>query len=283
MKRKILPYLFLAPYLIFFLLFLGYPIVRGFYISLFDWGIFGPKGFLGLQNYISLLHEEDFWRALKNTLFFTVMYVPLMVLVSLLLAVLLKEELPGIQVFRTIFFLPIVINVAVSAVAVGWILDPQIGILNRILSGLHLPTQSWLSREGWAMFAVVLVAIWSGAGFNIIIFLAGLEGIAAELYEAAKVDGATAWQCLRYITIPLLKPVTLLVTVLSIIGALQVFGEIYMLTGGGPHGSTTVLAYLLYERGFTYFKFGEAASIGVIMTLLIGLLSFIQFKLFRET
>lgn len=133
------------------------------------------------------------------------------------------------------------------------------------------------------MFAVVLVAIWSAAGFNIIIFLAGLEGIATELYEAARVDGATPWQCLILITIPLLKPVTLLVTVLSIINALQVFGEIYMLTGGGPHGSTTVLAYLLYERGFTYFKFGEAAAIGVIMTALIALLSFVQFKLFRES
>lgn len=252
-------------------------------MSLFDWGIFGPKAFLGLGNYIQLIHEEQFWRALVNTLFFTVLYVPSTVIISLLLAVLLKEEVPGIRIFRTIFFLPIVINVAVSAIAVGWILDPQIGILNRILRLIHLPTQAWLTQAGWAMLAVVLVAIWSGAGFNVIIFLAGLEGIAKELHEAARVDGATAWQSLRYLTVPLLKPVTLLVTILSLIGALQVFGEIYMLTGGGPYGSTTVLAYLLYQQGFTYFKFGEASAIGVIMTFLIGIISFIQFRLFRES
>lgn len=180
------------------------------------------------------------------------------------------------------FFLPLVINVAVAAIAVGWIIDPNIGMLNRFLSILNLPTQSWLQQPGWAMLAVSLVTVWTSAGFNVIIYLAALENIDKQLYEAASLDGSNAFQNLIYITAPLLRPITLLITVLSLVLALQVFGEVYLLTNGGPFGSTTVLTFLLYESGFTNFEFGKAAAIGVIMTFLIAVLSLIQFKVLGE-
>ena len=282
MRRRLFPYLLLAPYLAVFSVLLAYPILRGVYMSLFDWGIFGPRDFLGLGNYIGLLNDPRFWSALQNTLFFAVLYVPLVVVLSLVLAVLLHKSLPGMGLFRTSVFLPLVINVAVAAIAVDWIIDPQIGMLNRLLELAHLPTQAWLQKPGWAMLAVSFVTIWTSAGFNVIIYLAGLENIPDELYEAANLDGSNAFQNLVYITAPLLRPITLLITVLSITLALQVFGEVYLLTDGGPFGSTRVLTFLLYEAGFTNFEFGRAAALGVIMTLLIALLALVQFKFLGE-
>ena len=282
MRIRAFPYILLAPYLIFFVLFLGYPIVRGFYMSMFDWGIMGPREFLGLGNYINLFSDDRFWRVLGNSLLFTVLYVPPVVILSMLLAVLLHGHLPGISIFRSAFFLPIVINVSVSAIAIQWMMDPQIGLLNRILDTVGLPPQRWLTQQGWAMLVVSMVVIWSSAGFNIIIFLAGLENISPEIYEAAQVDGSTPWYTFTRITVPLLRPMTLLVTVLSMISSLQVFGEIFLLTGGGPFGSTTVLAYYLYEQGFNNFRFGVAAAVGVVMTALIAVLTLIQFRFFRD-
>ena len=282
MRRRLFPYLLLAPYLAVFSVLLAYPILRGVYMSLFDWGIFGPRDFLGLGNYLELLNDPRFWSALQNTLFFAILYVPLVVVLSLVLAVLLHKSLPGMGLFRTSVFLPLVINVAVAAIAVDWIIDPQIGMLNRLLELAHLPTQAWLQKPGWAMLAVSFVTIWTSAGFNVIIYLAGLENIPDELYEAANLDGSNAFQNLVYITAPLLRPITLLITVLSITLALQVFGEVYLLTDGGPFGSTRVLTFLLYEAGFTNFEFGRAAALGVIMTVLIALLALVQFKFLGE-
>jgi ABC-type sugar transport system permease subunit len=251
-------------------------------MSLFDWGIMGPKEFLGLGNYIDLFTDDRFWRVLGNSLLFTVLYVPPVIIISMLLAVLLHGFLPGISFFRSMFFLPMVINVSVSAIAIQWIMDPQIGLLNRLLEIVGVAPQTWLSQPGWAMVVVSMVVIWSSSGFNIIIFLAGLENISQEIYEAAEVDGSTPFHTFIYITVPLLRPVTLLVAVLSMIGSLQVFGEIFMLTGGGPFGSTTVLAYYLYVQGFNNFDFGVAAAVGVVMTAIIAVLTLIQFRFLGE-
>lgn len=281
MKSKVFPYLLLLPYLIVFVVFLGYPILRGFYMSLFDWGIMGPREFVGLENYVDLLGDDRFWRVIGNSLLFVVLYVPSIVIVSLLLAILLDKYMPGITIFRAAFFLPIVINLSVSAIAIRWIMDSQIGLLNRVLTALNIPPQTWLNQQGWAMVVVVLVVVWSSAGFNIIIFLAGLRNISEEIFDAALVDGSTGWRTLWRITIPLMRPVILLVTVLSTISAFQVFGEIFVLTNGGPFGSTTVLAFYLYEQGFGRFRFGVAAAVGVIMTTFIAILTLIQFRFFR--
>jgi len=234
------------------------------------------------QNYIDLFSEDIFWSSLVNTLQFTILYVPAVVIVSLIMAVMLKNKLPGMYFFRTSFFLPIVINVAAAAISLKWILAPEIGLLNRILDALNLPAQSWLNQGTGAMFVVALVTLWMSSGFYIIIFLAGLDNIPKELYESAVVDGSNSFKNMIYITMPLIKPVTLLVTILALVRALTSFGQIYMLTGGGPYGSTRVITYLLFEEGFSQFNFGRAAALGVITTFLIAVISFVQFKLFKE-
>ena len=281
-RAGLFPWLLVGPYLLMFAVFIAYPILRAVYISFFDWGIFGPDAFVGLENYVALAGDERFWRAVRITGAFALIYVPMIVGVSMVLAVLLHGRLPGIAVFRTAFLVPIVINVSVAAIAFRWLIEPQIGLLNRLLALVGLPGQAWLSEPGWALFAIALVTLWINAGFMIVIYLAALENIPDELYEAARLDGIGPVGEFFRITAPLLRPITLLVTVLSLITAFQVFGEVLMMTGGGPFGSTTVLTLLLYEEGFQKFALGRAAAIGVVITALIAALSFVQFRLFRE-
>lgn len=281
-RSKLFPFLLVAPYLIIFAVFLGYPIVRAVYISFFDWGIFGPNGFVGLGNYTSLFSDSRFWRSLLTTVQFAAIFVPLIMVVSVVLAVLLHRKLPGISIFRTAFFFPLVVNVAVASIAFRWLFEPQAGTINQILRLLNLPDQTWLSQPGWALVAIALISLWGGVGFMVIILLAGLENIPDDLYEAAELDGSNAFQNFFFITLPLLKPIMLIVMILSLIQAFQVFGEVLILTGGGPFGSTEVLTMLLYEEGFRNFSIGRAAAIGVVITLIIAALSLIQFRVFRQ-
>lgn len=281
-RPQLLPYLLAAPYVLMFAVFIAYPVGRAFYMSLFDWGIFGPNAFIGLDNYVSLFRDRRFWSSFWVTGAFAAMYVPMIVVVSLLLAVLLHRKLPGIAIFRTAFFLPIVINVAVAAIAFNWLLEPNIGFVDQVLGLVGLPGQNWLAQPGWALFAISLVALWINVGFMVIILLAGLENIPDEIYEAARLDGSQPIHDLIYITIPLLRPILLIVIVLSIVHAFQIFGEVLIMTQGGPFGSTTVMTMLLYEEGFQRFALGRAAAIGVVITIIIATLSFIQFRFFRR-
>lgn len=276
------PYLLAGPYILMFAVFAAYPVCRAIYMSLFDWGIFGPNAFVGLSNYTSLATDTRFWGSFWVTTGFAAMYVPMIVVISLLLAVLLHRKLPGIAIFRTAFFLPIVINVAVAAIAFNWLLEPNIGTIDKVLGFLGLPGQNWLAQPGWALFAISLVALWINVGFMVIILLAGLENIPDELYEAARLDGSNGLTDLVYITVPLLRPILLIVVVLSIVHAFQIFGEVLIMTQGGPFGSTTVMTMLLYEEGFQRFALGRAAAIGVVITIIIASLSFIQFRFFRR-
>lgn len=279
---RLFPYLMVGPYLAMFAVFLGYPIVRAVWISLFDWGIFGPNEFVGLDNYVSLFTDDRFWSSFFITSTFALIYVPMVMVLSVVLAVLLHSKLPAIGIFRTIIFFPLVVNVAVAAIAFKWLLETEVGTINVLLHSLGLPGQSWLQQPGWALFAISLVTLWINAGFMVIILLAGLENIPDDLYEAARLDGSNAIQDLVYITIPLLMPIMLIVMVLSIVHAFQVFGEVLIITNGGPFGSTTVLTMLLYEEGFRDFALGRAAAIGVIITIIIAALSFVQFRVFRK-
>ncbi|KAB0678546.1 carbohydrate ABC transporter permease [Aureimonas leprariae] len=276
------PYLLVAPYLALFAVFLGYPIVRAFWISLFDWGIFGPNAFVGAENYLSLFGDGRFWRSFRTTAAFALIYVPMIMVISTVLAALLHRKLPGIAAFRTIVFFPLVVNVAVASIAFKWLFEPEAGTINQFLRLLHLPDQTFLSQPGWALFAVSLVALWINVGFMVIIILAGLENIPDDLYEAATLDGSTPVGSFFHITLPLLRPVLLVVLVLSLIQAFQVFGEVLIMTDGGPFQSTEVLTMLLYEEGFRNFALGRASAIGVVITMVIAALSLVQFRLFRE-
>lgn len=281
-RLRAFPFLLVGPYLVVFAVFLGYPIARAFYISLFDWGIFGPNAYVGLGNYLSLFEDARFWSSFLTTVQFALIYVPMIMVVSVVLAVLLHRKLPGIALFRTAFFFPLVVNVAVASIAFKWLFEPQAGTINQILRLLHLPDQAWLSEPGWALVAIALITLWINVGFMVIILLAGLENIPDDLYEAANLDGSTALQDFFLITLPLLKPILLIVMILSLVQAFQVFGEVLIMTQGGPFGSTEVLTMLLYEEGFRNFAIGRSAAIGVVITFIIAALSFLQFRLFRQ-
>lgn len=281
-RARLLPYLLAGPYIIVFAVFAAYPVGRAIYMSLFDWGIFGPNAFVGLGNYHSLFQDARFWGSVGVTTSFAAIYVPLIVISSLLIAVLLHRKLPGIAIFRTAFFIPIVINVAVAAIAFNWLLEPNVGLVDQVLNFFGLPGQRMLSQPGWALLAIAFVALWTQTGFMVIILLAGLENIPDDIYEAAKLDGSRPFHDLFYITIPLLRPILLIVMVLSIVHAFQVFGEVFIITQGGPYGSTTVMTMLLYEEGFQRFALGRAAAIGVVITVIIAALSFVQFRFFRR-
>lgn len=281
-RFSVFPYLLAGPFILVFGIFIAYPVGRALYMSLFDWGIFGPNAFVGLDNYVSLIADRRFWGSFWVTTSFAAMYVPMVTIVALLLAVMLHRTLPGVGIFRTAFFLPIVINVAVAAIAFNWLFEPNIGTIDKVLQFFGLPGQRLLQQPGWALFVISLVALWINVGFMIIILLAGLENIPDDLYEAAKLDGSTSITDLVYITIPLLRPIMLIVVVLSTIHAFQIFGEVLIMTEGGPFGSTTVMTMLLYEEGFQRFALGRAAAIGVVITVIIATLSFIQFRFFRR-
>ena len=281
-RARLFPFLLVGPYLVVFAIFLGYPIVRAVYMSLFDWGIFGPNAFVGLGNYTALMTDGRFWDSFWTTGRFALIFVPLIMVVSTLLAVLLHRKLPGIAIFRTAFFFPLVVNVAVASIAFKWLFEPQAGTINQILRLLHLPDQSWLTEPGWALVAIALITLWINVGFMVIILLAGLENIPDDLYEAANLDGSNAIQDFFYITLPLLKPILLIVMILSLVQAFQVFGEVLIMTQGGPFGSTEVLTMLLYEEGFRNFAIGKAAAIGVVITIIIAALSLVQFRVFRQ-
>ena len=283
-EKVIVPYSFLLPFLIVYFIFLIFPIGQGLYVSLTDWDMMKPeKHFVGFDNFRFLLFRDSvFWPSVKATLWYLLLNVPAKICLGLLLALALNQRLRSTVIHRTAIFIPFVINTAAIGLLWNWILDPQVGILNYYLGKLGLPLQKWLVDPAWTMVAVVGVTIWWSIAFNTIVFLAGLQEIPEGLYEAAKIDGANRWDCFWSITLPCLMPTTMFVTIMQIIGSFQAFGNIYLLTGGGPVNATRVLMIHLYETGFSYFKMGPAAAIAVILFLLVMVLTLIQLKCFKN-
>lgn len=271
-------YLFILPSFIHLIVFLVIPLAFSLYLSFTDWR--GPNfqnaPFIGLENYQFLMGDRRFWNAMKNSLYYTVLSVPLGMAISLLVALVMNQNLKGVYIFRTLFFMPVISSwVAVSVV---WItlLDPQAGILNYVLKQLGLPPANWLGDPLTAMPAVVMISIWKGLGFNMVIWLAGLQAIPQELHEAAAIDGASRWQAFRKVTLPLLSPTTFFLAITGVIGALQVFSSVYVITKGGPRGSTDVVVYRIYLRAFEEFEFGLASSQAWVLFAVIFSLTVLQ-------
>jgi multiple sugar transport system permease protein len=283
-EKALIPYSFLLPFLVVYLVFLIFPIGQGFYISLTDWDMMRPeKPFVGLDNFRFLFFRDSlFWPSVRATLWYLLLNVPVKIALGLLLALALNQRLRSTVIHRTAIFIPFVINAAAIGLLWNWILDPQVGILNYYLAKFGLPQQKWLVDPTWTMFAVVGVTVWWSIAFNTIIFLAGLQEIPEQLYEAARIDGANPWKCFWAITLPCLMPSTMFVTIMQIIGSFQAFGNIYLLTGGGPIDATRVLMIHLYETGFSYFKMGPASAIAVILFVIVMVLTIIQLRLFRR-
>lgn len=289
MRKSIkIPALFLAPAMILMFIFLILPIFASLYISLTDFNIYSlmdwsQAEFVGLENYTKLFNDEIFWQSLKNTLYFAGVGVPLAIIFALGFAVLMnKKEVRGKEFFRAGFYLPSITNTVAVAVIWGFILNPNYGFLNWILSIFGLEPINWLGSTTWAMPSIIIFVVWKGLGHNIILFLAGLQNIPIHLYEAARIDGATKWQMFKNITLPMLKPTTFFVTVMTVIGYLQLFAEPYMLTEGGPLDSTLSVVLYMYRNGFKHFELGYASAIGYVLFLLIFVVTLIQMKFRKE-
>jgi len=274
-------YLFLLPATAVLAVFHFFPIVYAFAVSLLRWNLIDPvRPFVGIDNYRQLLADEKFLTALANTTYYSVVSVAAALPLALGFAVLLNRRLVGLSWYRTAFFIPYVTPLAAGAMVWQWLYHPdQFGLLNYLIGRVGLPPQRWLLNPDQAMPALIAVAIWSSLGRDIIIFLAGLQNISAEYYEAAQIDGASPWQAFRYITLPLLSPTTYFLLVISMIGAFKVFALPLFLTGGGPLNRTLTIVYSIYQQGFQYFRMGYAAAQAYALFAIIFLITMLQRRL----
>ncbi len=288
------PYLFILPHLIFFAGFILWPFINGILISLQQYDYLRPaqNKFIGLQNYIDLfvpgtLTFSEFWDSLKNTAIFVVISVPALVIIPLLLAVLLNMKIPGRNIFRATYFAPWVLSVSVVGLLWWWIFQSSGGLINYYLKDLGMVTPRWLSSLPWAWIAILIATVWWTIGFNMIILLAALQDIPDQLYEAASLDGASPWQTFSRITLPMLRPVLLFVVTITIIASFNLFGQPFLMTGGGPPqpdgtNATTPVMYRIYIQGFTRPLQGSAAAMSFVVAMIMVIVSYLNFKIFRQ-
>jgi multiple sugar transport system permease protein len=285
MRREWSAYLFIAPGLLLFSVFTFYALILTGYLTFHQWSIIEPdKPFIGLDNYDRLLHDDSFRRAAINTIYFTGGSVPLTMLIGLGIALLLNQPLWGRSIFRTIYFLPIVTPFVVISIIWKWLYQPDYGLFNFYLLKTHLIDQPllWLSDQNLAMPAVILMSVWGGIGYSMVIYLAALQAVPQELYEAAEVDGAGAWARLRYITIPMLRPTTLFLMIIGIIGSFQVFTQIFIMTSGGPVEHTTTMVYFIYQTAFINFDMGYASTLAYALFVMLLVFTVINLRLNRQ-
>jgi multiple sugar transport system permease protein len=271
--------LFLGPSLLGLAAFTLLPIGASLGISFTDWDLLTQPAFVGFGNYSRLLTDAEFWRTLRNTVTFLVGYVPLVLVTGLLIAVLLNSAIPLRQVFRTLYFVPVVTSWVAVALVWKWLFNPAYGLINTALDSLGISGPAWLFDPNWAMVAVILTSVWKDTGFIMVIMLAGLQGIPREYYEAASIDGATRPQGLWHITIPLLAPTLIFCLSISLIGAFQVFDQVYVMTEGGPAGATMVLVERVISNAFSYSRMGYASAMSWVLFLLIFVTTIFFYRL----
>ncbi|NPV13703.1 sugar ABC transporter permease [candidate division WOR-3 bacterium] len=298
--------LYLCPALLILLIFRIFPILLSVRMSLYDWGMAGPRAFLGLGNYISVLKDPLFWKSLLNTLWYVLFEVPATLLLSLCIALLLNQRIRGLSIYRTIYYLPVVTSIVAVSVVWKWIFHPDRGVLNYLLSLIGISNIRWLQDPRgifelifgptvahWpyalrgpsiALCSLVLMGIWKALGYNIVIFLAGLQNIPQTYYEAARIDGASRFKTFWKITLPLLSPTTYYVLIMSSIAAFETFAQVWIMTGpppGGPLHTTKVVMYYFYENAFELWRLGYGAAIAFIAFLIILGLTILQ-RVFLE-
>jgi multiple sugar transport system permease protein len=281
--------LFLAPAMVLLTVFFFVPVIAGFALSLTDFDLYtiGDTSnirLVGLRNYRDLFASSMFWTAFANTMYFALVGGPLTVAVSLAGALLINAKLTRFKsLFRTIYFAPVVTTLVAVSIVFKYIYHPRFGMLNRFLDTLGLPQPDWLGDPHLAMFAIIMLAVWKGFGYTMIIFIAGLQQIPEELYEAATLDGAGKWRQFRHVTLPMLAPTFLFVGIVVAIGQLQIFAEPYVMTRGGPLNKTLTVVMLMYEQGFKFWEMGYAAAVAFVLFLVIGAATLLQMKLQGKT
>lgn len=287
----VLPWLFLAPALAVLAVFTFYPCAYGIWLAFCDYDMLahdsagaplGPR-FTGLANMSAMARDRDFWIALGNSLRY-LLVVPALQLLAMALAVLLNQRLRGLPFFRAAVYLPVITSIVVVGIAWHWVYQSD-GVLNWLLVDvLHLASHrvGWLTEGRLALYSVMFVTVWQGLGYYMVLYLAGLQSIPPELEEAARIDGAAAWQVFRHVTVPMLRPTLALCTIVSCISAFKVFTEIYVMTRGGPEHATTTLGYYIFEMAFTEYRMGYAAAVSLVLGLFVGAVSYVNVRFFRE-
>jgi len=281
-QNAYIPYLFLAPALATLLIFFFLPIAAAFLMSTTDFDIYALGNlnrarFVFLENYRQALNDPLFWKALFNTVYFVFAGVPLTILVSLAAAIALNSQLLRFKkLFRLAFFMPVVTTLVAVAVVWRYFYHPRFGVMNYLLSLAGIPPIDWLGDPNWAMPALILLAVWKNFGYNMMIFLAGLQAIPDSLYEAARIDGANRWQQHLHVTIPQLAPTTFFVVIITVIGYFQFFAEPYVMTQGGPLNATLSIVLYLYQQGFRWWQMGYSTAIAFVLFFILVGLAFIQ-------
>ncbi len=282
LARQAPPYLFIAPALLGLVVFKLYPIVAGLRLSFFDFQLIsGQQRFVGIENYVTMAADPTFWRAMVNTLVFNAIVTPLQIVCALGLALLVNRKLAGRDVFRSLYFLPAVLSLVVASVIWDLLYHPDSGLINAFLVTLGLPRQPFLVSANQALGAIIAMVTWKGAGYWMVIFIAGLQAIPEHVYEAARIDGANAWQSFARITLPLLSGTIVFVAVADTAINFLLFAPVYVMTQGGPSESTTVLMYEVYRSAFVYLRMGYATAIASVLLLMTLVVVAIQMRVLR--
>lgn len=277
-RFRLTPYLFVLPYLTIFVVFRLAPSVAGLGVSFTNWAAIGTPQWIGLKNYQAMLRDPRLHDAVRNTFVFTLLTVPLLVGLGLALAIFLNQRHRGRGVGRVAIFTPYVIMSTVVGVLWTWMLDKDFGLINVYL-GHNIP---WLVSQKYALYAIVITTVWWTVGYNMVLYLAGLQDVPAELYEAARIDGANSWRLFRHITLPLLAPTTFLVLMLTLINSFQIFDLVFVMTSGGPGTSTLTLVQYIYTTAFQFRKFGYGSAVAVLLFAILVVLAIIQTRVYRR-
>ena len=278
---KLTPYRFVFPTIFGLVVFRLGPTAVAAYASFTRWNVRTPPEFLALGNYTELISTDTFWLVFRNTLSFAVIFVPGVMFLSLLMAMMVNQKLRGIAFFRGLYFMPYITAMVAVAMVWRWIFATRFGVLNYTLINFFqiADPPAWLADKTWALPALAIVAIWKQVGFQMLIFLAGLQGIPGSLYEAASIDGASKRQQFFKITLPLLSPITFFIFVITVIDAFKTFEVTFAMTGGGPNNASTTLAYYIYQNAFTFGRMGYASALAMFLMLIVGVTTFISFRL----
>ncbi len=272
-------YLFLLPNFLGFAVFTLFPIIAALGLCFVRWDFSTQMRFVGFGNFLRLFRDETFKISFYNTVYYTLISVPLTMVISLLLAVLLNKLVKGIKILRTVYFFPYITSMVAIAIVWNMLYNPSMGPINGFLRviGVSNPP-GWTATSAWAMPAIIIMSVWKQIGYYMVIYLAGLQGIPGYLYEAATIDGANSFQKFRYITLPMLTPTTFFVSIMLIIGSFKIFTQVMVMTDGGPGRATNVLVLYIYRQAFDYFRFGYASAIAMVLFLIVITITIIQFK-----
>ncbi len=285
-KLNLAPYLFIAPNFIGFLVFILIPVLVSLVVAFTDFNIFkgfADSKFVGLDNFIQMFSDGWFQAALKNNIIYTVVTIPIILGCSIIMATILNDKVYCRTAIRVMIFIPYISSVVAISVIWMLILNPSQGILNNFLRAIGIANPpGWLGDPQWALPSVIIVGIWMGLGYNTIIYMSGLQSVSRDLYEAAKIDGASGLQLFRFITVPMLRNTTFFLLITNIISSFQVFGQINIMTGGGPGTATTVLAHYIYLAGFRYHKMGYASAMAWFLLVILFLVTVFQWKIQRK-